>query len=253
MEDNRKIVEHIVQGMEYYMETLALPSHMEKFSDGMCAWVKPKEGAMGPEAVYRVTLGDKTDEEIKLILQSYRDKGLPDYWCVTPLSTPNHIQDILVSLGITEAQAENSLGMALNPDEYLGGYAKAKHTDISVQKVNNITDFTIWSDIANKVLHECRLLDPIAYFPLCESGKLVCYLGYKEDSPVATAATINNNGSATLEFVATLPEYRKQGIAAAVCSAAIEQLIRERAYIITLRARKMGVSLYKALGFKVYY
>jgi len=252
--ENREIVEHIVHGMEYYVETLALPSHMEKYSDGMCAWIKPREGAMGPEVVYRVNFGDHTDEQIRQILQSYRDKGLPDYWCVTPLSTPNHIRDILVSLGIVEAQAENNPGMALFPDEYRGNWdCEEPVSTKSVRKVNCKEDFKIWTDIANEVLHGCQLLDPELYFPLCESGKMTCFLGYRGEVPVSTSATINNNGSATLEFVATLPNYRKQGIAAAVCRAAIEQLIRENAYMITLRAREMGVSLYKKLGFKVYY
>jgi GNAT superfamily N-acetyltransferase len=252
--ENREIVEHIVHGMEYYMETLALPSHMEKYSDGMCSWIKPKDGAMGPEAVYRVNFGDNSDEQIRQILQSYRNQGLPDYWCITPLSAPNHIRDILVSLKILEANAENNPGMALFPDEYRGNRDCDKPAStITVRIVNNKSDFRIWTDIANEVLHGCRLLDPDQYYTLCESGKMGCFLGYRGEVPVSTSATINNNGSATLEFVATLPNYRKQGFAAAVCHAAIEQLIRENAYVITLRAREMGVSIYKKLGFKVYY
>lgn len=251
--ENQKIIEHIVHGMEYYMEILAMPSHMEKYNDGMCSWIKPKEGATGPDAVYRVNFGDKTDDQIRQIIQSYRKNGVPDYWCVTPLSTPSHVRDILVSLEILESNAEDELGMALLPDEYSSWTDTESTSIIPVRKVNNKEDFKIWTDIANEVLHGFQLLDPDLYFPLCESGKMVCFLGYSGEMPVATSATMNNNGSGTLEFIATLPDYRKKGIGAAVCRAAIEQLISDGVSIISLRARAMGVSLYKALGFKAYY
>ncbi len=252
--ETRKIIEHIVRGMEHYMEVLALPSHMGKYGDGVCSWIKPKGEADGPAAVYRVNFGDKTDDQIRQIIQLYRKNGIPDYWCVTPLSTPDHIRDILVSLEILESNSEDGSGMALFPDEYSRSLTDTERTStIPVRKVNDKKDFKIWTDIANEVLHGCQLLDPELYFPLCESGKMVCFLGYSGEIPVATSATMNNNGSGTLEFIATLPDYRKKGIGTAVCRAAVDQLIKENASIITLRARAMGVSLYEALGFKAYY
>ncbi len=249
--EHREIIGHIIRGMEYYMEVLALPAHMEKYEDGMCSWIKPRAGATGPEAVYRVSFGNKTEDQIRQIIQAYRKNGVPDYWCLTPLSTPDHVGDILVSLKILEESSEDKLGMALFPSEYRNW--TDNDTSIPVRKVNNKEDFKIWTDIANEVLHGFELLDPVLYFPLCESGKMVCFLGYSGDLPVATSATMNNNGNGTLEFIATLPDYRKKGVGSAVCRAAIEQLIKDGVSIISLRAKAMGVSLYTALGFKAYY
>src|SRR5262245_54946633 len=117
--ENQKIVEQIIDGMDHYMEVLAMPSHMETYDDGMCAWIKPKEeGTEGPAAVYRVCFGDKTDEQIKEIIQSYRLIGVPGYWDVTPLSTPGHIRGLLISLGIMKESSEGVAGMALLPEEY---------------------------------------------------------------------------------------------------------------------------------------
>jgi ribosomal protein S18 acetylase RimI-like enzyme len=64
---------------------------------------------------------------------------------------------------------------------------------------------------------------------------------------------MSDNKIGRMEWISTLPEYRKKGIGAAVCCAGIEQLINDGACIITLTARAMGVSLYKSLGFEVYY
>ena len=93
--ENHEIVKHIVHGMEYYMGTLALPKHMAKHDDGMCAWINPKPGAMGPEAVYRVNFQDRTEHQIRQIIQMYRENGMPEHWCITPLSTPEGIRDLL--------------------------------------------------------------------------------------------------------------------------------------------------------------
>lgn len=249
---NQKIVEQIIHGMDSYMEVLASPSHMEKYDDGMCAWIKPiQEGEEGPAAVYRVNFGDKTDDQIRQIIQSYRAVGVPDYWDVTPLSTPEHIKDLLISLGVMRENSEGVVGMALLPEEYVPD-AKGI-TGISARKVNGREDFKIWTDIVNEALHGCRLLDPALYYPICESGDMICFLGYSDETPVATSATMKHDGNGTLEFIATLPAFRKRGIGAAVCRAAIEQLIGDGVSVITLRAREMGVSLYKFLGFKEYF
>ena len=249
--ENHEIVKHIVHGMEYYMETLALPEHMEKHDDGMCAWINPKPGAMGPEAVYRVNFQDKTEHQIRQIIQTYRENGIPEHWCITPLSTPEGIRNLLSSLEIIDPNEERSLGMALLPDDYRKPAEEI--TSISVQKVTTKDDFKIWTDIANEVLHGFKLLDPELYYPLCASRKMVCFLGYSGEIPVATSAAMNNNGSGTVEFVATLPDFRKKGSGTAVCCAAIEQLIGDGASIVSLRARAMGVSIYTALGFKAYF
>lgn len=249
--ENHEIIKHIVHGMEYYMETLALPEHMEKHDDGMCAWINPKPGTIGPEAVYRVNFQDKTEHQIRQIIQMYRENDMPEYWCITPLSAPEGIRDLLISLEIIDPNEERSLGMALLPDDYS---KPAEETiSFSIRKVTTKEDFKIFADIANEVLHGFKLLDPELYYPLCASGKMVCFLGYSGEIPVATSATMNNNGSSTVEFVATLPDFRKKGIGTAVCRAAIEQLIGDGASIVTLRARALGVSIYKGLGFKAFY
>ena len=50
--ENQNIIEQIVDGLNYYLDTLAIPPHMEKYSDEMCSWTKAKEGfEYGPGGV----------------------------------------------------------------------------------------------------------------------------------------------------------------------------------------------------------
>jgi ribosomal protein S18 acetylase RimI-like enzyme len=64
---------------------------------------------------------------------------------------------------------------------------------------------------------------------------------------------MNNNGVASLEFVATLNEYRRKGLARTVCIAAIRDAFANGTKIITTRAFHPASLLYQSLGFKIYY
>lgn len=251
--DNKAIIEHIVEGMEHYMETLADAPHMEKHSDGICFWIQPKDGIEGPAAVYRADFTGKSKEEVLGILQAYRSGGIPKYWCPMPLSPVMNLQEMLVTYGLAEPRTEASLGMALFPQEYEPAPKDAGASAVHVRRVTSPEDFRLWTGIVNPVLHECELIDPQLYYPLCESGKMVCFLGFYGNVPAAASATMRRDGNGTLEFIATLPDYRKRGLGSAVCRATIEQLIGDGVSIITLRASKMGVPLYASLGFRAYF
>ena len=241
--------------MENYLETLAIPSHMEKYDDGMCAWIKPKEGNWGPACVYKMNFSDKTYGEIYKLIDFYLKKGAPNAWITTPLSLPEYVRDILILKGLSEPLKPNTCekGMALLTDDVKCWVNKKLDFPFSVKRIKTIEDFMVWTDIANAVLHGGPLISAESYYPLCADGKIACYLGYNDKTPVSTSATINNAGCASLEFVATLPGYRKQGIATAVCCTAIQQLINDGAHIISLRASPMGIPLYTALGFESYF
>ena len=62
-----------------------------------------------------------------------------------------------------------------------------------------------------------------------------------------------DNGVASLEFVATLEEYRRKGLARAVCITAVRDAFINGAKIITTRAFHLASLLYQSLGFKIYY
>lgn len=60
----------------------------------------------------------------------------------------------------------------------------------------------------------------IYHYPLCGDGIMKCYIMYNRNVPAAVASVINNNGIASLEFVATISQMRRQGFAKAVCEKA---------------------------------
>ena len=115
--ENQAVIACIIRGMEHYLETLALPPHMEHYDDGVCAWIKPRAGQAGPACVYKVNFGDRPEAEVARLIQAYRAGGAPDPWFVTPLSTPGYVRDLLSGLGLMDdAHADmHDQGMAIPP------------------------------------------------------------------------------------------------------------------------------------------
>ena len=64
---------------------------------------------------------------------------------------------------------------------------------------------------------------------------------------------IDNDGIASLEFVATVPEMRRRGFAREVCEKAIYDAFMDGAKIVTVRAiNAVAGKVYQSIGFKAY-
>lgn len=96
-------------------------------------------------------------------------------------------------------------------------------------------------------------MHPVYHYPLCEKGLMQCYVLYDGDIPVSVASIMNNNGIASLELVATIPEMRRRGFSKTVCEKAVCDTFSSGAKIITVRAVNAAAGrLYQSMGFKVY-
>jgi len=94
-----------------------------------------------------VNFGGKTDDEIRGLIQFYRDKGAPDVWFASLLSTPAHVREILYSLGLMDpSEADmNDQGMAI-PPERMESYRRNENESksiITVKRVANKEEFAI--------------------------------------------------------------------------------------------------------------
>ncbi|MCP5118935.1 MAG: GNAT family N-acetyltransferase [bacterium] len=81
---------------------------------------------------------------------------------------------------------------------------------------------------------------------------LIAYVGYFDNQPVATAATVTGDGAVGVYSVATLPEYRGKGVAEKITRYALDQA-REMTGIerSVLQSSKQGLGLYERMGYRV--
>jgi ribosomal protein S18 acetylase RimI-like enzyme len=79
----------------------------------------------------------------------------------------------------------------------------------------------------------------------------VCWVGYRDGEPIATAATVACNGAAGVYNVATIPNHRERGYGEAITRYAIDAAMREhKVERAILQATSQGLSLYQRMGFE---
>jgi ribosomal protein S18 acetylase RimI-like enzyme len=76
------------------------------------------------------------------------------------------------------------------------------------------------------------------------------FLGRLNGNPVATASLFFGAGVAGIHNVATLPEWRRQGIGSAMTRAALRDARATGHRTATLHASDLGYSIYRRLGFQ---
>jgi GNAT superfamily N-acetyltransferase len=79
----------------------------------------------------------------------------------------------------------------------------------------------------------------------------VCWVGYHDGRPVATAATVSAHGITGLYNVATIPECRHRGYGEAITRHAIDTAVREaNSTRVVLQSTSDGLRLYQRMGFE---
>jgi ribosomal protein S18 acetylase RimI-like enzyme len=102
---------------------------------------------------------------------------------------------------------------------------------------------------------------PIAWFSevfdagITAEHPFVCWVGYREGEPVATAATVTANGAIGLYNIATSPDYRHRGYGEAITRHAIDAALgktgsRDDNIHIVLQSTSLGFRLYERMGFQ---
>lgn len=159
--------------------------------------------------------------------------------------------DILIAKGFQDLSdpAEPEPGMAMDLE---GLAASSAPAGFEIARVESRSAFVVWVDVVNEALHGWAMLDAEDYLPLVSREGVAFYLALRDGTPVSTAATIEDDEWASLEFVSTLREHRRQGAATALCLEALRRL-RGRGFItVTLRASHPAVPIYRKLAFRTY-
>lgn len=102
---------------------------------------------------------------------------------------------------------------------------------------------------------------PISWFSevfdagMAAHDAFVCWVGYHDGLPIATAATVSAHGVIGVYNVATAPDYRRRGYGEAITRHAIDAALRETGLPkgstpVVLQSTSEGLRLYRRMGFQ---
>ena len=243
----QEIIKYIDSGANFYLDFFGDAEHMKSTDSGICREICPKDGEQGIRFIYDLRLEHLSDDEAQAKIAELKALSLPIWW---PLHS-ERIQRLLHGKNYAPQPP-------VEGDEFYMALFPENQPDVisagaNITRVKTAAEFKIWAEMANRVFASgYQDIHPINHYHWCEKNLLIPYIVYCEDKPVAVPAIMNNNGVASLEFVATLPEYRRRGFARAASIAAVRDAFAAGAIIITLRAFHPANLLYQSLGFQVY-
>ncbi|MGE5653479.1 MAG: GNAT family N-acetyltransferase [Bacillota bacterium] len=249
--EQKEIIRQIDDGANYYLRLLGDAPHMEYVDNGYYSIIRPMSGEKAISSVFNLRIDHLPTEELQQKVDEIKSLGLHTWW---GLGLSERMLDAIWGNQRPQAPhdpADEESYMAL----LLGDKPEYPSNDhvIKVKMVGSPEDFRVWAEMANNVLHGgYPIMHPTNHYHLCVSGKMACYISYVEGMPAAVAAVMHNGEAATLEFVATLKEYRRRGLALAACRVAVEDAFDAGARIITLRALGLARKLYEVLRFRAY-
>lgn len=246
-----EIIRHIDDGANFYLRLLGDAEHMEYIDNGYYSIIRPKSDQEGGTSLFNIRLEHLFDEELKEKINEIKELNIHTWW----------------GLGLSERMlnaifGENRPEPVPEPNDEEANMAmlskdKPQYDEIampiSVKRVDNAEDFKLWANISNTVLHDgYPIIHPINHYHLCQNGVMPCYIAYYNGTAASVCSIINNKDISSLEFVATIDEFRRIGLARAVCITAIDDAVKNGSKIITLRAFAGAKKLYQTMGFRIY-
>jgi len=190
---------------------------------------------------------EDADERIQETIKYYSSRGLPFTWQVDPGNTPPDLPERLERFGLMRSETP---GMAVVLDEVKipetpeGFRLERVETPEQNRRYAGLLVHAYGipafaEETMMKIYEEMGIRDDLRH-----------YLGYYEDTPVATASVLYSDGVAGIYNVATMPEARGKRIGSSITAAPLIDA-RERGYSISiLHSSDMGYNVYRRLGYQ---
>jgi GNAT superfamily N-acetyltransferase len=199
----------------------------------------------------------EADARVATILAALRPQGLDIVWQVGPASRPRNLGERLLAHDMALLQPGDA-GMALELDRLREDVAH--HPTVAIRRASSAADVELFEALQAEGFERRPPPRPspmLRFFEALGWGspdldRVRAYIGSVMGKPVATASAHYGAGVVGLYGVATLPAYRRQGLATALMLHALRAARAEGISIATLYASEMGQEVYRRLGFRQY-
>jgi len=195
----------------------------------------------------------EADAAIKEKVRYFKSRRTPMMWWTGPVSSPDNLGRLLLANNFNHAGEQP--GMAVDLQTINRNLPRPR--GLSIVTVENEADLKTWLNIVKKGFELPTAAAEALFEHFLNMGfdnldTQRNYVGRLNNEPVASATLFLGAGVAGLYYVATLPQARQKGIAAAMTLAACLEA-RDMSYRVgVLQSSPMAVSIYRRLGFKQY-
>ncbi len=192
------------------------------------------------------------DSTIEALIAKGRARKVPLQWWIGQDTKPANLGEYLIAHGF--AHFGDAIGMAIDLLAVKEGGPMP--SSLTITEVKDSATLKTWCHIAAVGFGIPEDAEPalLKWFTTALDLELPTkfYLGWWDGEPVTTSQLFLAEGVAGIYFVATIPQARRQGAGFAITLKPL-QVAREMGYRVgILQASKMGVSVYRRMGFKEY-
>lgn len=188
-------------------------------------------------------------------LNQFEAYHMPMTWLISPSTRPTNLGSYLEKRGWLKDSAP---GMAIDLHS-LDSHdtQRSPLPSLTIKRVSNVEMLKVWLSVmttGSEIPEEglALLVDIVNKHGFKLATDVYYYLGMLEGKPVATSLLYTGGGVAGIYDVATLPEFRKQGIGRALTLAPLLEARTLGYRIGTLQSTLMGHNLYRNIGFQEY-
>ena len=196
---------------------------------------------------------DYAQAKIDEMIAYYDARDITFGWTVGPSTRPAHLAAILETRGFQHIFSTTGMAAdlrAINEDVPV-------HTALAITEIDDLYMLQVLGSIEVQGFETSWETAQLYVETYARAGfghgqPWHHYLGWLHGMPVASASLLYHAGVAGIFGVATLPEARRQGIAATMMLHVLRQA-RERGYTIAiLSPTEMSEALYRRMGFQAY-
>jgi GNAT superfamily N-acetyltransferase len=178
----------------------------------------------------------------------FRKRGLPFHWQTGLRPEPVDAGEILVKHGLQHIEDEP--GMWLDLSSVTDAPPRG---DLEIRPVKEETALREWMRVwggGGPTEIERRWFETYRQLPYRAGGALRMFVGYRAGTPVAICYLHLTGSVAAVHYVVTAGRFRRQGIGAAMTTAALHRARDAGARIAVLTSSPDGLNIYRGLGFR---
>jgi GNAT superfamily N-acetyltransferase len=214
-------------------------------------------GSRGPNAVLysRFASGDPAYIEARIneMLTFFKTRNTDFSWTTGPSTTPTDLALLLESHGFMYSDITTGMAIdlqALNEQIFI-------HPDLVITEIEDLETLKILRSIEISGFGASEMAAQNYYESYAHTGfgngtPWHHYIGWLHGNPATIASLLFHAGVAGIYGIATVPQSRRQGVAAAITLHALHEARRRGYRIAVLSPTEMSYALYRRIGFQEY-